>query len=73
MNIDNLKISTRLVILIGILSVLLMAMGGIGLFGINASNDALRSVYEDRTVPSGNSATSGPGRYPTNCSSPMPC
>jgi methyl-accepting chemotaxis protein len=50
---NNLKISTRLLVLIGVLSVLLVAVGGAGLFGISASNDALRSVYEDRTVPLG--------------------
>ena len=49
----NLKISTRLIILIGILSALLIAIGSVGLFGISQSNDALKSVYEDRTVPMG--------------------
>jgi hypothetical protein len=37
---NNLKISTRLIILIGLLSALLIAIGGIGLFGISQSNDA---------------------------------
>ncbi len=50
---NNLKVSTRVTILIGVLSALLMAIGGIGLFGIGQSNDALKSVYEDRTVPAG--------------------
>jgi len=50
---NNLKISTRIVILIGILSVLLIAIGLIGLSGISKSNDALKTVYEDRTVPMG--------------------
>ena len=50
---NNLKISTRLVMLLGILSALLIAIGGIGLFGISKSNAALKSVYEDRTVPMG--------------------
>ncbi|MGA8785704.1 MAG: Tar ligand binding domain-containing protein, partial [Polaromonas sp.] len=50
---NNLKISTRLMILIGVLSMLLMAIGGVGLFGISQSNEALKSVYEDRTVPMG--------------------
>ena len=48
---NNLKISTRLVILISILSAMLMAIGGVGLFGISQSNNALKTVYEDRTVP----------------------
>jgi methyl-accepting chemotaxis protein-1 (serine sensor receptor) len=50
---NNFKIATRLTLLIGILSVLLVAIGSLGLFGIGQSNDALKSVYEDRTVPMG--------------------
>jgi methyl-accepting chemotaxis protein len=50
---NNFKISTRLFMLIGILSVLLIAIGSIGLFGIGQSNDALKTVYEDRTVSLG--------------------
>jgi methyl-accepting chemotaxis protein len=50
---NNLKISTRLTLLIGILSVMLILVGGIGLFGIDQSNGALKSVYEDRTAPMG--------------------
>jgi methyl-accepting chemotaxis protein len=50
---NNLKISTRLVILISLLSVLLITIGGIGLSGISQTNDALKTVYEDRTVPMG--------------------
>ena len=50
---NNLKISTRLFILIGILSALLVTIGAIGLYGINQSDDALKTVYEDRTVPMG--------------------
>ncbi|WP_141397539.1 methyl-accepting chemotaxis protein, partial [Polaromonas sp. AER18D-145] len=49
----NFKISTRLIILIGILSALLIAIGSLGLFGISQSNDALKSVYENNTVPMG--------------------
>ena len=48
---NNLKISTRLSMLIGILSALLMVVGAIGLFGISQSNAALKTVYEDRTAP----------------------
>ena len=50
---SNLKISTRLMLLIGLLLALLVAIGGLGLYGISKSNDALKSVYEDRTVPTG--------------------
>jgi hypothetical protein len=50
---NNLKISTRLIILIGSLSMLLLFIGTIGLFGISKANDALKTVYEDRTMPMG--------------------
>ncbi|MDI1338847.1 methyl-accepting chemotaxis protein [Polaromonas sp.] len=50
---NNFKISTRLILLIGILSVLLLAIGSVGLFGISQSNEALKTVYEDRLVPAG--------------------
>ena len=45
------KISTRLTILIGSLSLLLIVIGALGLYGILRSNDSLKTVYEDRTVP----------------------
>ena len=50
---NNLKISTRLIILISLLSLLLIAIGATGLVNISKSNDALKSVFEDRTVPMG--------------------
>lgn len=50
---NNLKIATRLMLLIGILAALLMAIGLTGLSGISQSNAALKSVYEDRTIPMG--------------------
>jgi methyl-accepting chemotaxis protein-1 (serine sensor receptor) len=46
----NFKISTRLAILIGVLATLLLAIGSLGLVGINRSNDSLKTVYEDRVV-----------------------
>ncbi|SHM36885.1 methyl-accepting chemotaxis protein [Rhizobacter sp. OV335] len=49
---NKLKVSTRLMMLIGVLSALLVAIGGLGLLGIGRSNDALKAVYADRTVPS---------------------
>lgn len=48
---NHLKVSTRLFVLIGMLSFLLVAIGGVGLLGISKSNDALKSVYEDCMVP----------------------
>ncbi len=47
---NNLLIATRLKLLIGVLCLLLIAVGGLGLRGMAGSNDALKSVYEDRTV-----------------------
>ena len=47
---NNLKISTRLITLIGILSALLLAIGTLGLYGVGQSNDTLKTVYEDRVV-----------------------
>ena len=47
----NLKISTRLLLLLSIFSVLLIAIGAMGLTGIVRSNEALHTVYIDRTLP----------------------
>ncbi len=48
---NNMTIKSRLMLVIGVLSVLLVAIGGLGLYGVNQSNDGLKAVYEDRTVP----------------------
>ncbi len=48
---NTLKISTRLGILIGVLGALLLVIGGIGLYGLTKSDEALRVAYSDRTVP----------------------
>ncbi len=50
---NKLKIATRLMLLMGVLAALLIAIGLTGLWGISQSNAALKSVYEDRTVPMG--------------------
>ena len=50
---NNLKISTRLLLLLSVFSVLLVCIGGLGLMGIVKSNTALHRVYEDRTLPMG--------------------
>jgi methyl-accepting chemotaxis protein-1 (serine sensor receptor) len=50
---NNFKISTRLLALIGVMSVLLAGIGVIGLIGISKTNQALQSVYEDRLVAVG--------------------
>jgi methyl-accepting chemotaxis protein len=48
---NQLRISTRLIVLIGILSALLLCIGTIGLLGIGSANEALKSVYQNNTVP----------------------
>ena len=48
---NQLKISTRLSILVASLTILLAAIWAMGMFGISASNTALQSVYIDRTIP----------------------
>jgi methyl-accepting chemotaxis protein len=53
MHLNHLKISTRLIILMTLMSALLVAIGSFGLYGISRSNDALKTVFQDRTVPMG--------------------
>ena len=48
---NNFKVSTRLMLLVGLLSALLLAIGAMGLSGISQSNASLKTVYEDRTIP----------------------
>ena len=43
---QHLKISTRLIIMIGLLSALLVAIGTIGLWGISRSNDDIRALHD---------------------------
>lgn len=50
---NNLTIKSRLIFIIGMMSVFLLAIGLLGLYGINKANEGLRSVYEDRTVALG--------------------
>ena len=45
------KISSRLLLLVGILASLLVSIGLLGLYGIEMANASLKTVYEDRTVP----------------------
>jgi methyl-accepting chemotaxis protein len=47
----NLTIKMQLIALIGFMSVLLIGLGAAGLLGIRESNEGLRTVYENRTVP----------------------
>ncbi len=48
---NQLKISTRLAILIGVMGILLVLVGSIGLYGTRNGGQALEKVYHDSTVP----------------------
>lgn len=50
---NQLKISARLGLLIGLTSALLLVVGGIGLYGLFKSKQSLQTVYEDRVVALG--------------------
>lgn len=49
----NLTVRTRLTLVIVFLLASLVAVGGMGLFGLIHANEGLRTVYEDRTVALG--------------------
>ena len=50
---NNMTIKSRLVLVIGMLSILLIGVGSLGIYGLNQTNDSFRGVYEDRAVPLG--------------------
>ncbi len=50
---NSLKVSARLALTTGVLVLLLVVVGAIGLFGLSATNQALKTVYDDRVVPMG--------------------
>ena len=50
---NQLKISTRLILLVTTLSLMLIAGASMGLYGIAKGNAGLQSVYEESTVPTG--------------------
>ncbi len=45
------NIKSRLITIIGLLSVLLPAIGGIGLFGMSQAKESLRTIYQDSALP----------------------
>jgi len=49
----DMSIKTRLIVIIAVLSALLLGIGILGLYGINKSNEGVRTVYEDRTIALG--------------------
>ena len=44
---NRFKISTRVAFLASLLSLLVLVIGGIGLWGISRTNDALHAMYEE--------------------------
>lgn len=48
---NNMKISTRLMLLLGALIASMLVIGGIGLYASAHIKDELKSVYEDRLLP----------------------
>jgi methyl-accepting chemotaxis protein len=49
----NMAIKSRLIFVIGLMSVLLVGIGMYGLYGMSKANEGLRTVYEDRTIALG--------------------
>ena len=47
---NNLSIKSRLIFIIGLMSIFLLSIGLLGLNGINKANEGMRTVYEDRTI-----------------------
>jgi hypothetical protein len=46
----DMSLKLRLISVLGLLSMLLVAIGVLGLYGMRKSNEGLRTVYETRTV-----------------------
>jgi methyl-accepting chemotaxis protein len=49
----NLTLRSRLILILAPLTLLALAMTVFGLYGMSKSNDGMRSVYKDRTIPMG--------------------
>jgi methyl-accepting chemotaxis protein len=50
---SNMTIKTKLISVVGFMSVLLVVVGFLGLRGMNSSNERLRTIYENRMIASG--------------------
>jgi methyl-accepting chemotaxis protein len=51
-SLENISIKARLLMVIAIMSVLLLAVGGMGLFGMGKASEGLRTVHNNRMLPS---------------------
>ena len=47
---NNLTIKLRLILLIGLMSVIMLITSSLGLFGINKSNESIESIYANKMV-----------------------
>ena len=50
---NRFKISTRLIAVVGLLSLLLIVIGSLGLYGISKTNESVEAVYRKNTIPMG--------------------
>jgi len=51
MKLDKLTVSTRLNVLVAVLTIVLILLGSIGFFGMRSANQSIKSIYENRTIP----------------------
>ncbi|MDO9046169.1 MAG: methyl-accepting chemotaxis protein [Methylobacter sp.] len=51
-SLENISIKARLLMVIAIMSILLLIIGGMGLFGMSKASDGLLTVHNDRMLPS---------------------
>lgn len=51
-SLENISIKARLLMVIAIMSILLLVIGGMGLFGMSKASEGLRTVHNDRMLPS---------------------
>jgi methyl-accepting chemotaxis protein len=49
----NMTVKTELIFVLGLLSILLIGVGALGIYGLNKMNHSFKGVYEDRAVPLG--------------------
>lgn len=51
-SLENISIKARLLMVIAIMSILLLVIGGMGLLGMSKGSEGLRTVHNDRMLPS---------------------
>ncbi|MES2050166.1 MAG: methyl-accepting chemotaxis protein [Pseudomonadota bacterium] len=49
----DISIKSRLIFMIALLSLMMLIIGGTGIYGLGSVNDSLKTVYDDRTVAIG--------------------